>query len=141
MTEHEVVPVSAGSVLVLDDEEMVREVVGSMLERLGFTAHYAADGAEAIQKYLAALSEGTPYTAVIIDLTIPGGMGGKETVARLLELDPGVKAIVSSGYSDDALMAEYREHGFCAVIPKPYTLKELEQALHTALDPSGWGGC
>jgi len=70
---------------------------------------------------------------VIMDLTIPGGMGGKEAIQELLELDPGLKAIVSSGYSDDPIMAHYQEFGFCAVVKKPYKVEDLEQALAKAL--------
>ncbi|MBW6521856.1 MAG: response regulator, partial [Desulfoarculaceae bacterium] len=79
--------------------------------------------------YKKALKEGRPYNGVIMDLTIPGGMGGKETLVKLQQLDPRVKAIVSSGYANDPIMANYRAHGFCGVVPKPYKVEELRQSL------------
>lgn len=118
-----------GRILVMDDEEMVRRIVGQMLSLLGYDADYAHDGAQALGLYRSNLEAGTPFDAVIMDLTIPGGMGGKETIKKLLELDPDVKAIVSSGYSNDPIMSDYRTHGFKAVIVKPYRVQELGEVL------------
>jgi len=122
-----------GRILVMDDEEMVRRIVGQMLSLLGYDADYAIDGSEAIEMYQAKKQSGRPFDAVIMDLTIPGGMGGKEAISKLLGLDPDVKAIVSSGYSNDPIMSNYKAHGFKAVIVKPYQVQELNEVLERAL--------
>lgn len=119
-----------GRVLLMDDEEIVRTVAGIMLRDLGYDAEFARDGREAIETYKRAKASDRPFDAVIIDLTIPGGMGGKETIQKLTVLDPAVKAIVSSGYSNDPIMAEFKRYGFRGVVEKPYTLEELSQVLH-----------
>jgi two-component system, cell cycle sensor histidine kinase and response regulator CckA len=93
----------------------------------------AREGNEAISLYEQALKSGRPFDAVIMDLTIPGGMGGKDAVIKLLKIDPGVKAIVSSGYSDDPIMARYKDYGFCGVVSKPYTLKSLSETIHAVI--------
>ena len=121
--------VGKGKILVMDDEEMVREVLGRMLARLGYEAEFARDGGEAIEMFVQAQGSGQAFAAVILDLTVPGGMGGKETMARLLEIDPQVKAIVSSGYSDDPIMADFQKYGFSGVIAKPYKISELGKIL------------
>lgn len=89
----------------------------------------ARDGFEAIELYKRARESGQPFDAVILDLTIPGGMGGKETIQNLLEIDPQVKAIVSSGYSNDPVMADFRKYGFHDVVAKPYRVEELKKVL------------
>jgi len=118
-----------GKILVMDDEEIVREICGEMLMALGHTVDYAADGQEALEKYQQAMEENKPFDLVIMDLTIPGGMGGKETIEKLLKIDPQVKAIVSSGYSHDDVMANYRDYGFQGVAAKPYLLSDLNKIL------------
>lgn len=118
-----------GKILVMDDEEIVREVTGEMLEHLGYAVAFACDGGEAIALYEEAMRSDDPFDALIMDLTIPGGMGGKEAVQRLLRMDPYVKAIVSSGYSQDVVMANYHAHGFSGVVSKPFRMEELEEAL------------
>ncbi|MGD1074948.1 MAG: PAS domain S-box protein [Thermodesulfovibrionales bacterium] len=123
-----------GSILVVDDEEMVRFVIGNMLQSLGYEAEFAQNGEEALRLYRDGQETEHPFDAVVIDLTIPGGMGGKETVRRLIEIDPEVKAIVSSGYSNDPVMAEYTKYGFSGVIAKPYTCEELSQVLHGVIN-------
>lgn len=122
-----------GRVLVMDDEEIVREIAMEMLGSLGCETVGARHGEEAIALYLQATAEGRPFDALLIDLTIVGGMGGRETVARLRELDPEVKAVVSSGYATDPIMANYRDYGFCGVVPKPYKLHELNGAIRPLL--------
>ena len=118
-----------GRILVMDDEPMIRSVVGRMLERIGYSAETAKDGAEAFEKYETAMRTGQPFKAVILDLTVPGGMGGMETMEALLKIDPDVRAVVSSGYSTDPVMADWRKHGFLGFVHKPYTIEELDGVL------------
>jgi PAS domain S-box-containing protein len=118
-----------GRVLVMDDEEMVRDVASKILTNLGFTVSCALDGREAIEMYRQALKTDKPFDVVIMDLTIPGGMGGKEALEKLLQLDPGVKAIVSSGYSNDPIMSRYKQHGFRGVVTKPYSVRTLSETV------------
>lgn len=118
-----------GRVLVMDDEEIVRDAVISLLLFLGYEADTAEEGAMALQMYEDARLMGRSYDVVIMDLTIPGGMGGREAVRRLKELDPDALAIVSSGYFTDPIMANYQEYGFDGVIPKPYQIEELGRTL------------
>ena len=122
-----------GRILVMDDEADIRIVASMMLELLGYEVELVRDGAEAIDRYLRARAEGRPFQAIIMDLSIPNGMGGKETIQRLRELDPTVKAIVSSGYSYDPVMANHRKYGFIGVVPKPYKVEDLGQALQQIL--------
>ena len=114
-----------GKILVMDDEAMVREVLGMMLLTLGYEAKFAQDGVEAIEMFSQAQGSAEPFAAVILDLTVPGGMGGKEALERLLKIDPQVKAMVSSGYFDDPIMADFQKYGFVGVIAKPYKVAEL----------------
>ena len=120
-------------VLVMDDELPIRTLATLLLERVGCTASTAADGAEAIELYEAARRRGEPFDAVVMDLTVPQGMGGKEAIRRLKALDPGVRAIVSSGYSHDPVMANFRDYGFSGVVPKPYSGDDLAAALEEML--------
>jgi two-component system, cell cycle sensor histidine kinase and response regulator CckA len=122
-----------GRILVMDDDAMVREVLGKMLLFLGYEVQFAKDGAEALALYAKAQDAKEPFAGVIVDLTIPNGMGGKDTMARLLKLDPKVKAIVSSGYSDDPIMANFPEYGFAGVIAKPYKISEIGKALKKSI--------
>jgi two-component system cell cycle sensor histidine kinase/response regulator CckA len=119
-------------VLVMDDEELIRKVARELLEILGHSVEFAEHGDAAIEKYKQAKDEGRPFDAVILDLTIRGGRGGAETVQAMLSIDPGVKAVVSSGYSDDEIIATYRQHGFRAFLKKPYSLEDLNRALADA---------
>ena len=120
-------------VLHMDDEEMILQITKDMLENLGYEVETAADGNETVRKYVEARNSGVPFDIVILDITIPGGMGGKETILRLLEIDPAVKAIVSSGYSNDPVMAMFGQYGFAGVIAKPYRMAELSDAIQRAL--------
>jgi PAS domain S-box-containing protein len=126
-----------GKILVVDDEAIVREVAGEMLRTMGYEVAYANDGNEAIMRYMQARQAAKPFRAVILDLTMPGGMGGKETMEKLREIDPQVKTIVSSGYSQDEVMANFRDFGFLGVVSKPYKPAELSKTLHEVLADSG----
>jgi PAS domain S-box-containing protein len=122
-----------GKILVMDDEDMIREITGELLQNLGYHVEFAKNGSEAIDLYRSAQDLGKPFDAVILDLTVPGGMGGKETISELLAIDTNVKAIVSSGYSNDPIVAEFEKYGFRGVIIKPYHLTELSQTLQDVL--------
>ncbi|MCI0496165.1 ATP-binding protein [candidate division KSB1 bacterium] len=123
-----------GKILVLDDEEIIRDVVHRMLTYLGFDVELAKDGVEAIECYERAMNSDKPFDAVIMDLTIPGGMGGKEAIECLHQLDPNVCALVSSGYSTDPIMADFKKYGFKGVVCKPYKLDELSEALLSVIN-------
>jgi CheY-like chemotaxis protein len=122
-----------GRILIMDDEEMVRELAGAILGQAGYEVENARDGSEAIDLYRRAEASGLPFDLVMMDLTIPGGMGGQEAIKRLRELDPDVRAIVSSGYSNDPVMAEYEKYGFKGVVVKPYTLWNLTRLIKDVL--------
>lgn len=125
-----------GKILVMDDEDYIRELSSDMLTEMGYTATAARNGEEAIQSYKEALESGQAFDAVILDLTIPGGMGGKETIKALLEIDHDVKAIVSSGYSNDPVMANCSQYGFRNALKKPYRIGEMSEALNSVLEKS-----
>lgn len=127
------VTIRSGRVLVMDDEEVVRDSVGEMLKALGQEVVFANDGASAIEQYCAAQGAGLPFTVVILDATVRGGMSGEEAISRLREIDPGVIAVVSSGYSDDALVSNYAAHGFKAFLQKPYSFDGLRKALSSVM--------
>ena len=122
-----------GRILVMDDEEAIRKLCRDVLNHFGYEAALASDGAEAVELYRQAKQAGHPFEAVILDLTVPAGMGGKEAINKLREIDPDIKAIVSSGYSDDPVTADFREHGFSGFVAKPYDINDLVQVLHDAL--------
>ncbi len=122
-------PSETKRILIMDDEEMLRNLGKEMLTRLGYAVETAGDGAEAIRLYRTARESGEPFDAVILDLTIKGGMGGKEAIRELQTINPEVKAILYSGYSEDPIMTHFREYGFCAAMAKPYQLKDLADNL------------
>ncbi|MHB8845116.1 MAG: hybrid sensor histidine kinase/response regulator [Nitrospirota bacterium] len=123
----------SGHILIMDDEEDMRSTTGDMLMRLGYSVDFAGEGSEAIAKYREAREGGRPYDAVIMDLTIPGGMGGREAIRELLAIDPDALAIVSSGYSDDTVLADHRSFGFRGVVRKPYRLRDLSEVVADVL--------
>lgn len=127
-------PTGEGRILVMDDDQIVQEVVSEMLESFGYEADCVSDGAAALTQYQTALKSAKPYVLVIMDLTIPGGMGGREAIKKLLEIDAGAKVIVSSGYSNDPIMAAYRDYGFRGVAAKPYDLNELGKVLKNVIE-------
>ena len=124
-------------ILVMDDEPEIRKIIESMLKHLGYRVALSKDGVEAIELYDSALKCNAPFDAVIMDLTIPGGMGGEEAIRHLLKIDPTIKAVVSSGYSDSSVLANYKEYGFKGVINKPYTIEELSRELNKVLSSCG----
>ena len=118
----------------MDDGEDVLNVAVNMLEVMGYHADTASDGSMAIEKYQTAMEQGRPFDGVILDLTIPGGMGGEETIRQLLAIDPQVKAIVSSGYANDPIMANFSKYGFKGVATKPYDMESLGEVLRKLFD-------
>lgn len=113
----------------MDDEEIIQDVLSNMLDFLGYDVEIASDGAQAIEKYKEAKLSEKSFDAVIMDLTVPGGMGGKEAIQDLLAIDPDVRAIVSSGYSTDPVITNYQEYGFKGVVAKPFKIEELSKTL------------
>jgi signal transduction histidine kinase/CheY-like chemotaxis protein/HAMP domain-containing protein len=124
----------SGNILIMDDEEIVLEVLGAILSNAGYSVTAARDGRQMLDAYQKARSNGTPFDAVVLDLTIPGGMGGKEAVKRLLHLDPRAKAIVSSGYSNDPVMADFETYGFRGAVSKPFKAEDLCTMVKDVLD-------
>jgi PAS domain S-box-containing protein len=122
-----------GKVLLMDDEKDIREVGAEMLEVLGYEVESVPAGAEAVAAYRNAREQGTPFEVVILDLTVPGGLGGKETIGRILGFDPQAKVIVSSGYSNEDVMSRYEQYGFRGALSKPYRIQELGEILSTVL--------
>ena len=119
-----------GRILVMEDEEIIRDVTGDMLSHYGYDVAFARDGTEAIALYRHAQESGTPFNVILMDLTIPGGMGGKETIKKILEIDPHAKAVVASGYANDPIVIEFQQYGFCDRIVKPYKSEELHETLY-----------
>jgi PAS domain S-box-containing protein len=126
-----------GRILAMDDEEGIRTLLAAILKHFGYEVTTVADGAAALQEYQSAMKSGLPFAAVIMDLTIPGGMGGKETISQLRVIDPKVKAIVSSGYSNDPVMAEYQSYGFIGRVEKPYRIQELGKTIARVVSNQG----
>jgi PAS domain S-box-containing protein len=131
-----VVP-GSGRVLLMDDEEMILKAAGRLINKLGYQVDTALDGEEAIALYRESLARSEPYDAVILDLTVPGGMGGLVALKSLRDIDPGVRAIVSSGYSNDPVMSDYRSHGFVDYVIKPYTAQTLSETLSRVTGKKG----
>jgi PAS domain S-box-containing protein len=128
--EQEIPIFGEGRILVMDDEAMIRKLAGELLSYLGYDVDFALDGAEAIKRYKQALDSKKPFDAVILDLTVKGGMGGKETIEKLSKIDPNVVAIVSSGYCNDPGITDFGQYGFSGVVTKPYTMSELGEKLN-----------
>jgi PAS domain S-box-containing protein len=122
-----------GRVLFMDDEEPILRMAEKLMQRMGLEFESVADGRAAIARYRSAKEAGRPFDLVVMDLTIPGGMGGREAISILRDYDPGVKAIVSSGYSSDLALADFRKHGFRGMVAKPYAISELASVIRNAL--------
>ena len=123
-----------GRILLMDDEEMVRDAAATILRELGYEVDFAENGVEALDKYGREMASSRPFDAVIMDLTIPAGMGGKEAVKRLLDIDPRARVIVSSGYSSDEIMSDFARFGFSAVIAKPYRIADLGRTVKSVIE-------
>ena len=135
------IPVYQGTrVLLMDDEEIVSSIAREMLVHMGHEVAVARDGQTALALYQEALGQGKRFDAVIMDLTVPGGMGGREAVRELLRIDPAARVIVASGYSNDPVMAAYIDYGFCAAVSKPFRLQELASGVERALNSSRAAG-
>jgi CheY-like chemotaxis protein len=122
-----------GKILIMDDEIQIRKVLGEMLETCGYHCQTAKDGEEALMVFKQAQKTGAPFSAVILDLTIPGGLGGKDVINRLLAIDPQVRAIVVSGYSNDPVLANYQDYGFKGRVAKPFNLVDLSVVLNSVI--------
>jgi PAS domain S-box-containing protein len=128
-TDGAVLSARQGRVLVMDDEQIVLDVVSEMLQFLGLKVELTVNGAEAIQAYQRAMAAGRRFDLVILDLTVPGAMGGKEAMTQLLRIDPEIKAVVSSGYASDTTVSDFRSFGFAGVLSKPYSLHDIEKIV------------
>ena len=118
-----------GKILLMDDEEIIRKSVSELLESIGYNVECAPEGSEALDIYEREMKKAAPFDAVIVDLTVPGGMGGKKLFEKLREIDPTVKALVSSGHSRDPVMSDFKKYGFSGILHKPYRIEELSKVL------------
>ena len=126
-------PSGSARIMVMDDEEMLRKVAESQLLHFGHEVVLVENGNEAVEKYLELMELGTPVDLIIMDLTIPGAMGGKDAVQEILKINPDAKVIVASGYSNDPIMANCKDFGFVASVAKPFNLDELNSTITSAL--------
>ncbi|HEY5226969.1 MAG TPA: ATP-binding protein [Opitutaceae bacterium] len=136
-TRHFAAAIAGGRVLFMDDEVPILTMAERLMRRMGLEFESVSDGAEAIKRYKSAKEAGRPFDLVVMDLTIPGGMGGREAISILRQYDPAVRAIVSSGYSSDLAMADFRKHGFMGMVAKPYDISELASVIRGVLAEKG----
>jgi len=122
-----------GRVLLMDDDFTIYEVASHMLDIYGFKVDWVDTGEKAIEKYKESLAKSSPYDVIIMDLTVPGSMGGVQAVREILEINPHAKVIVSSGYSNDPVMSHYKEYGFRGVIAKPYKIEEIIKVINEVI--------
>jgi CheY-like chemotaxis protein len=122
-----------GKVLLMDDEQIILDVTNEVLHFLGYEVMFARDGEAAIDLYLKEKSGGKPFDAVILDLSVPEGMGGKETIQKMRSIDPKIKAIISSGYSNDPVVQEYAHYGFSGRLTKPYKINDMKNILEEVI--------
>jgi CheY-like chemotaxis protein len=120
---------SKGKILLMDDEQIILDVTLEVLRFLGYEVQFARDGAEAIALYTKEKDAGEPFDVVILDLSVPEGMGGRDAIVKLKELDPGVKAIVSSGFTGDPCVTDYASFGFSGILAKPYKINDMKVLL------------
>jgi CheY-like chemotaxis protein len=116
-------------ILLMDDDELLLNAISRLLKNLGYRIDTADDGMKAVARYHMQLEKGEKYDAVILDITVPGGMGGEEALRRITDFDPTVRAIVSSGYSNNHIMARFEDYGFRGVLKKPYKIEDLKNEL------------
>jgi PAS domain S-box-containing protein len=128
-----------GRILVMDDEAMIVRIAERVLQNSGYQTHGVTHGEAAVAAYREAFTARQRFDVVILDLTVPGGMGGREAATKILAVDPNARLMVSSGYSEDAVMAKFRHHGFCAVLPKPYNARQLCEAVQAVLQEAPGG--
>jgi CheY-like chemotaxis protein len=126
--------VGGGRILVMEDDATLHDVVGNLLDSFGYQVVFAKDGHETLLTYQQAREAGVPFDAVVLDLTIPGGMGGRQTLSKLLAIDPQVKAIVASGYATDPVLVNFEHYGFCGGIAKPYRAQQLYEVLQQLIE-------
>jgi len=124
---------SKGKILLMDDEQIILDVTHEVLKYLGYDVLFAHDGAVALDLYKREKAAGSPFDVVILDLSVPDGMGGKETIEKLKEFDPAVKAVVSSGYANDPAVQDFERFGFCAKLSKPYKINDMKAVLETVI--------
>ena len=117
----------------MDDEEQIRDMAGQFLRHIGYNVEFARDGAEAIALFKKGASAGVPYDLVVLDLAVPGGMGGREALHGILAINPKVKAIVSNGYVDETMIQEYEGYGFSGFVAKPYSFEQLQKVIKDVL--------
>ena len=123
-----------GKILILEDEPLVFTILSKILKKLGFSVDITENGNETVKKYKEEFDCGNPYSLIIMDLTIIGGMGGEETIREIQKIDPNAKAIVSSGYSNEDILANFEEYGFCDILVKPYSFSEIQNKLAKVLN-------
>ena len=126
-----------GTILIMDDEDMIRNMLSQMLLRLGYEVKSSKDGVEAIESYIKEMKSDKPFSVVLLDLNIRGGMGGTDAIQKLIEIDPDVKGIAISGYLEDTMMSDCKRYGFCAAIAKPFSIHELSAILDKVLLDNG----
>jgi CheY-like chemotaxis protein len=117
----------------MDDEEEIREIGKDMIQHLGYQVKTASDGKESLEIYTKAMLDNNPFDVVIMDLIVPGGMGGKEAIEKMLEIDPSVKVIVSSGYANDPILSDYKKYGLSGIVTKPYKIEEVSKVLKNVM--------
>jgi CheY-like chemotaxis protein len=118
-----------GKILLMDDEQVILDVIHEVLQFLGYDATFARDGVAAIEIYSREKTNGRPFDLVILDLTVPDGMGGKEAFEKLRKVDPTVKVVISSGFTDDPMMAEFAKFGLDGILAKPYRINDIKVLL------------
>ena len=123
-----------GKVLVMDDEQIILDMTREVLKFLDYDVMFAKDGQAAIDLYTREKSAGAPFDVVILDLSVPSGLGGRETIVELRKIDPGVKAVISSGYSDDPAVRDFSNHGFDEKLTKPYKIHDLKDMLEQIMN-------
>jgi CheY-like chemotaxis protein len=122
-----------GKILLMDDEQIILDVTQEVLSFLGYDVMFAKEGAAAVDLYRHEKDANAPFDAVILDLSVPDGMGGKEAIQKLREYDPSVKAIVSSGYTNDPVVMDYAAYGFAGKLTKPYKINDMRMILESLL--------